>query len=100
MRDEKLTPDAITAALAGLSGWTLAEDGCSIHRKLRFRNFREAFGFMTEVALMAEKLDHHPEWTNVYSRVEITLTTHDSQGLTSRDAQLAQAIDKAAAARN
>jgi 4a-hydroxytetrahydrobiopterin dehydratase len=100
MRDETLTPDAITAALADLSGWTLADDGRSMHRSLRFGSFREAFGFMTEIALAAEKLDHHPEWTNVYSRVDVKLTTHDSKGLTQRDITLARAIDTAAARRN
>lgn len=100
MRDEKLTPEAVTEALAVLNDWSLAEDGCSIRRKLRFASFAQAFGFMSEVAIAAEKLDHHPEWTNVYSRVDITLTTQDSKGLTERDIKLAKIIDKAAARSN
>lgn len=96
MRDEKLTLEAIHAALSTLNGWTLAQDTLSITRSLRFASFREAFGFMTEVALAAEKLDHHPEWSNVYARVEITLTTHDSGGVTERDIKLARAIDRSA----
>ncbi len=84
------------ALLAVAPGWTLAGDGLSISRAFKFADFNAAFGFMTRVALAAEKADHHPEWSNVYNRVEITLTTHDSGGLTVRDFDLAAAIDKAA----
>ncbi len=71
--------------------WTIAADG--LEREWRFHSFIEAFGFMTQVALLAECANHHPEWSNVYNRVTIRLTTHDLGGLSSRDAELAQAID-------
>ncbi|MCY1665647.1 4a-hydroxytetrahydrobiopterin dehydratase [Rhizobium sp. SL86] len=97
MRDARLDPEAVAAKLEGLDGWALDEDGLSIRRSFRFGDFAEAFGFMTRCALIAEKLDHHPEWSNVYSRVEVRLTTHDSGGLTDRDFRLAEAMNKAAA---
>ncbi|MGE6741490.1 4a-hydroxytetrahydrobiopterin dehydratase [Allorhizobium pseudoryzae] len=97
MRDARLDSGAISAKLSGLDGWALGDDGISISRTFRFADFVEAFGFMTRCALVAEKLDHHPEWRNVYSRVEVRLTTHDSGGLTDRDFTLAAAMDKAAA---
>lgn len=100
MRDIRLDPKAIAAKLGALDQWRLSEDGLSISRTFTFGDFVEAFGFMTRCALMAEKLDHHPDWRNVYSRVEVQLTTHDSGGLTERDFLLAAAMDKAAAARN
>ncbi|MCC6827206.1 MAG: 4a-hydroxytetrahydrobiopterin dehydratase [Novosphingobium sp.] len=81
------------AALTELSAWTLRADGLAIVRTLRFADFAEAFGFMARVAIVAEKADHHPEWFNVYNRVEITLTTHDAGGLSQRDVSLARAID-------
>jgi 4a-hydroxytetrahydrobiopterin dehydratase len=80
-------------ALAGLPEWRLREDNLAIVRGFRFADFSEAFGFMTRVALIAEKADHHPEWSNVYNRVEITLTTHDAGGLSQRDVAMAAAID-------
>lgn len=76
-----------------LPGWTLAEGRDAITRRFRFRDFSEAWGFMARVALLAEKQDHHPEWTNVWNRVDILLTTHDAGGLSDRDVALAQAID-------
>ncbi|MXO62392.1 4a-hydroxytetrahydrobiopterin dehydratase [Qipengyuania oceanensis] len=79
--------------LADHPGWGLARDGKAIERKLEFADFNEAFGFMTRVALLADKADHHPEWFNVYNRVELTLTTHDAGGLSQRDADMASAID-------
>lgn len=82
--------------LAKARGWTLGGDGLLIRRAFKFADFNAAFGFMTRVALAAEKADHHPEWSNVYNRVEITLTTHDAGGLTVKDFDLAAAIDKAA----
>lgn len=97
MRDARLDADAIAAKLAALDGWALGDDGLSVSRTFRFADFVEAFGFMTRCALMAEKLDHHPEWRNVYSRVEVRLTTHDSGGLTERDFLLAAAMNRAAA---
>jgi 4a-hydroxytetrahydrobiopterin dehydratase len=88
-------PDAERdAALARLSGWSLRDDGLAMERTFRFADFSEAFGFMARVALAAEKADHHPEWFNVWNRVEITMTTHDAGGLSARDVALAEAIDK------
>lgn len=90
---------ALAAALAELPDWQLALDGKAILRQLRFSNFRAAFGFMTEVAIEAEKLDHHPEWSNVYRTVDIRLTTHDAGGLTMLDIALARSIDAIARGR-
>lgn len=81
------------AALATLPAWRLNDAQDAIHRSFRFKDFSEAFGFMTRVALLAEAQDHHPEWENVYARVEITLTTHDAGGLSERDVRLARSID-------
>lgn len=89
----RLTDAERDAALAELSGWTLRADGLAIERVFRLADFAEAFAFMTRVAIHAEKADHHPEWFNVYNRVEITLTTHDAGGLSTRDVALAKAID-------
>ena len=86
-------------ACEGLPAWRPAEGRDAIVRSLKFRNFAEAFGFMAEIALVAEKMDHHPEWSNVYNRVEILLATHESGGVTERDIELAEAIDKAATKR-
>lgn len=85
-------------ALASLPEWNLLDGREAIRRAFRFADFNAAFAFMTRVALMAEKLDHHPEWSNVYNRVEITLSTHDAGGLTARDIALAKFIDAAARA--
>ncbi|MCA1952745.1 MAG: 4a-hydroxytetrahydrobiopterin dehydratase [Hyphomicrobiales bacterium] len=92
-----LDEPAIASALAALPGWTREADGRAIRKEFRFPHFRAAFAFMTEVALVAEAADHHPEWTNVYGRVAIRLTTHDTGGLTPRDLELAQAIEAIAA---
>ncbi len=100
MKYEKLERAAIDENLAALPGWMLNEDGASISKTFKFRNFVEAFGFMTESALAAEKLNHHPEWFNVYSRVEVTLSTHDVGALTDHDIRLARAMEKAAARRS
>lgn len=81
--------EAAEAALKNLDGWSLAEDGRAITRSFTFKNFSEAFGFMTRAALAAEKLDHHPEWSNVYKKVDVTLSTHDAGGLTELDFELA-----------
>ena len=89
----RLTDEERDAALAELTGWALRDDGLAIVRTFKFADFAEAFGFMTRVAIEAEKVDHHPEWFNVYNRVEITLTTHDADGLSERDVSLARAID-------
>ena len=80
-----------------LPQWTYDADVRGIRRNLRFADFAEAFGFMTRVAILAEKADHHPEWFNVYNRVEILLTTHDADGLSQRDIDLAGKIDVIAA---
>ena len=86
--------DAARAALAAeLPGWSLAKGRDAIRREFRFRDFSEAWGFMARVALLAEAQDHHPEWSNVYNRVDILLTTHDAGGLSERDLRLARAID-------
>ena len=87
--------DALRDALPGLPGWT-HNDG-KLVQTFTFANFSEAFAFMTRVALLADKLDHHPEWSNVYNRVDILLTTHDAGGLTARDIDMARFIDRAAA---
>src|SRR5215469_10614042 len=85
------------AALAQLSGWSAVEGRDAISKTFRFKDFNAAFGFMTRVALAAEKLDHHPEWFNVYDRVDITLTTHSAGGVSEMDVALARLIDAAAA---
>ena len=87
----KLTDAEIAAALPGVPGWTLNGDG--IERTYRFADFVAAFGFMARVALLAEKADHHPEWSNVYNKVIVRLTTHDAGGISARDFALARAID-------
>jgi 4a-hydroxytetrahydrobiopterin dehydratase len=81
------------AALAELAEWKMVDGRDALTRSLKFSDFSAAFGFMTRVALAAEKLDHHPEWSNVWNRVEITLSTHDAGGLTQRDIDLAKIID-------
>ncbi|PLR28597.1 4a-hydroxytetrahydrobiopterin dehydratase [Caulobacter zeae] len=81
------------AALAQLSGWTAADGKDAIEKTFRFADFNAAFGFMTRVAIEADKRDHHPEWFNVYNRVEVTLTTHDCDGVSERDVQLAKFMD-------
>lgn len=88
----KLTDAEQEAALAKLPGWNLRADGQAIERTFKFADFSEAFGFMTRVALLAEQADHHPEWFNVYNRVEIALTTHDAGGLSQRDIAMATEI--------
>ena len=89
----KLNMKEREAALEGLPEWEWDIKRDAISRSFRFRDFSEAFGFMTRIALAAEKADHHPEWSNVWNRVEITLTTHDAAGLTVRDIALARSID-------
>ena len=90
---EILTADEIETLLADLTGWALSQDGLAIEKTFHFGNFNAAFGWMTRAAIKAEKLDHHPEWFNVYNRVEVRLTTHDKNGLTTLDADLAKAMD-------
>ena len=93
---EKLSAAERAAALAELADWTEVEGRDAIAKTFSFGDFNEAFGFMTRIALAAEKADHHPEWFNVYNRVEITLSTHDAGGLSARDIALAKVIDRAA----
>ena len=93
---DKLSEDARREALAALSNWREVEGRDAITRQFKFADFNAAWGFMTRVALQAEKMDHHPEWFNVYSNVEITLSTHDCGGLSERDIALARFIDEAA----
>jgi 4a-hydroxytetrahydrobiopterin dehydratase len=93
MAVSKLDDEARAVALSNLPQWNFDTDAQGIRRNLRFADFAEAFGFMTRVAILAEKADHHPEWFNVYNRVEILLTTHDAGGLSQRDIDLATVID-------
>jgi 4a-hydroxytetrahydrobiopterin dehydratase len=93
---ERLQGPARIKALQGLSGWEEVQGRDAITKTFRFKNFRKAFGFMAEVALVAEKMDHHPEWANVYGKVEVTLTTHSAQGVTPLDVALAQKMDEIA----
>ncbi|AOF95509.1 4a-hydroxytetrahydrobiopterin dehydratase [Sphingobium sp. RAC03] len=88
-----LTQEQRAAALAELPEWTVVAEPDGISRRFVFRDFVAAFGFMTRVAIVAEKADHHPEWSNVYNRVDIVLTTHDAGGLSQRDIDLARAVD-------
>ena len=88
---KKLSGSAIEAELEKLVGWELKQQ--KLHRQFVFENFIEAFGFMSRVALLAETMNHHPEWSNVYNRVDISLTTHDAGGISQRDFMLAEKID-------
>ena len=94
---DRLTDRSALAPLFA-AGWTLQPDRDAIHKRFVFRNFVEAFGFMTRAALWAEKLDHHPEWSNVYKTVDVLLTTHDAGGLTLKDVELARRMDQIARA--
>ena len=93
---ERLTDAERAAALAKLASWSLVEGRDAITRRFTFKDFNQAFGFMTRSALVAERINHHPEWTNVWSRVDVTLSTHDAGGLTSLDIELAKAMDEIA----
>ena len=91
MARQKLSGTQIQAGLTARPGWTLVAG--KLHREYKFKDFVQAFGFMSSVALLAERANHHPEWSNVYNRVDIELTTHDANGLTDRDFSLAAKID-------
>src|ERR1700739_3267184 len=91
---QKLSADGRKAALAKLKGWSEVNGRDAISKKFVFADFNQAFGFMTRAALVAEKMDHHPEWFNVYKTVEVTLSTHDAGGLTDLDVKLAETMDK------
>lgn len=90
----ELSDDDRARLLGDHPDWTLTREGKAIERTFQFSDFSEAWGFMSRVALLADSHDHHPEWFNVYAKVEITLTTHDAGGLSTRDANMARAIDK------
>ena len=96
MKAQKLDDTAISARLAALPGWSLR--GGKLRRDYRFADFSAAFAFMTRAALRAEQLNHHPEWSNVYNRVEIALSTHDADGITTLDFTLAEAMEEFARA--
>ena len=96
MAIERLSTAEITTALADLPAWSLREDGLALVKTYRFADFSQAFAFMTRVALEAERTDHHPEWFNVYNRVEVTLTTHDAGGVSARDLAMAAAMERLA----
>ena len=98
MARKVLEDTAISDALASLDGWFLDKDGAAIAKDFKFKNFSEAFGFMARVALVAERLDHHPEWSNVYNKVDIRLSTHDAGGITELDIEMAKAINRIATA--
>jgi len=93
---QKLSGDARKSALTRLSGWSVVTGRDAITKKFVFKDFNEAFGFMTRAALVAEKMDHHPEWFNVYKTVEVTLSTHDAGGVTELDIKLAEAMNRLA----
>lgn len=90
---ELMKREDIDAALEDLEGWSLGDDGKGIERKFKFKGFNEAFGFMTRAALIAEKMGHHPDWTNVYNRVNVRLTTHAKGGVTEVDIKLAKRMN-------
>ena len=92
----KLSVEARKAALGKLAGWSEVPGRDAITRKFVFKDFNQAFGFMTRAALVAEKMDHHPEWFNVYKTVDVTLSTHDADGVTDLDVKLAEAMDRLA----
>lgn len=93
---QKLAGDARKSALSRLAGWSETAGRDAISKKFVFKDFNQAFGFMTRAALVAEKMDHHPEWSNVYKTVEVTLSTHDAGGLTELDIKLAETMDRIA----
>lgn len=90
-----LDPQTLREQMSGLTDWTLARDNLAMRRTFRFDDFTQAFGFMAQMALVSEQLNHHPEWFNVYNRVEVTLTTHDAGGLSTRDIAWATRADAA-----
>ena len=94
-RPTRLTDEQVRERLGSIPGWDLAGD--KLHREFRFKDFKRAFSFMTAVALVAEGLDHHPDWSNVYNKVRVHLTTHEAGGLTQRDLDLAARMDALAA---
>eukprot|EP01132_Coremiostelium_polycephalum_P006623 gene6623-8194_t len=94
MAPQKLTEEERRIYLEEIPSWSMVQGRDAIKKTFTFKDFTEAFGFMTKTAIVAEKMDHHPEWFNVYNRVEVTLSTHDANGLTTNDVQLAKQMDK------
>lgn len=90
---DKLSEAERAGMIAGLNGWAAAPGRDAITKDFKFKDFGQAFAFMTRVALIAERMDHHPEWSNIYNRVSVLLTTHDAGGLSERDIAMARAID-------
>ncbi len=93
-RPTQLSADERDAAIAALDGWQYDADAKAITKDFRFGDFSEAWGFMNRAALLAEKMDHHPEWFNVYNKVDVKMTTHDADGVTSLDIEMARAMDR------
>ena len=93
MNREKLDTAAIAEALSALDGWSLDSNGGGIEKSFKFKSFNSAFAFMTRVALLAEKMDHHPEWFNVYNRIDVRLSTHDAGGVTALDIEMARKMN-------
>jgi 4a-hydroxytetrahydrobiopterin dehydratase len=93
---QRLTDETRTSAIAGLAGWSEVPGREAIQKTFKFKDFNEAFGFMSRVALVAERMDHHPEWRNVWNTVEVVLSTHDAGGLTQRDVDLAAKMNEIA----
>jgi len=96
-RPARMSETALAETMATLPGWTLREDGAAITKGFRFADFNAAFGFMTRVAILADKIDHHPEWFNVYNRVDVVLNTHDVGGVSALDIQMARFMEQIAA---
>ena len=94
---EKLSPERVEQVLSELAGWSRVDGREAITKAFRFADFSAAWSFMSRAALLAEKMDHHPEWSNVYNRVEVVLSTHDAGGITEADVKLARAMDAFAA---
>lgn len=94
MSRDLLAPGKLEEAVSSLDSWSLEQGGTAISKGFKFKTFSEAFGFMTRCALQAEKMDHHPEWSNVYNRVEVRLTTHSAGGVTALDIELARQMDR------
>lgn len=90
---DRLTPEARATALKALTGWAEADGGKALARTFTFKDFNEAFGFMARAALVAEKMDHHPDWSNVFKTVKVALSTHDAGGVTTLDIELATAMN-------
>lgn len=91
---ETLNSTQLSQALENLNGWTAGEDQKSIKKEFKFKNFTQAWGFMSQVALKAEKMDHHPDWSNTYNTVTVCLSTHDKGGVTEKDTSLAEFMDR------